>query len=91
MKTKFSKANTLAYPPGKRNLFQTLRETFLFRMQNLLREPHHNMGLISDWNNATVDRVIDIISGSGEQWNRAGNRYRDHASHEKYQVVKIEK
>jgi hypothetical protein len=61
------------------------------KMQNLLRKPHHNMGLISDWNNATVDRVIDIISGSGEQWNRAGNRYRDHASHEKYQVVKIEK
>jgi hypothetical protein len=60
------------------------------KMQNLLREPHHNMGLISDWNNATVDRVIDIISGSGEQWNRAGNRYRDHAAHEKYQVVKIE-
>ena len=60
------------------------------KMQNLLREPHHNMGLISDWNNATVDRVIDIISGSGEQWNRAGNRYRDHTAHEKYQVVKIE-
>jgi hypothetical protein len=48
------------------------------------------MGLISDWNNATVDRIVEIISGSGEQWNRAGNRYRDHAAHEKYQVVKIE-
>jgi len=35
MKTKFSKANTPAYPSGERNLFQTLRETFLFRMQNL--------------------------------------------------------
>jgi len=60
------------------------------KMQNLLREPHHNMGLISDWNNATVDRIVDIITGSGEQWNRAGNRYRDHVAHEKYQVVKIE-
>lgn len=60
------------------------------KMQNLLREPHHNMGLISDWTDGTVDRVIDIIEGRGEQWNRAGNRYRDHASHEKYQVVKIE-
>jgi hypothetical protein len=60
------------------------------KMQLLLREPHHNMGLISDWNNATVDRVVDIISGQGEQWNRAGNRYRDYAAHEKYQVVKIE-
>jgi len=60
------------------------------KMQLLLREPHHNMGLISDWNNGTVDRVIDILQGNGEQWNRAGNRYRDHVAHEKYQVVKIE-
>jgi len=60
------------------------------KMQMLLREPHHNMGLISDWNNGTVDRVIDILQGNGEQWNRAGNRYRDHVAHEKYQVVKIE-
>ena len=61
------------------------------KMQNLLRDPHHNMGLISDWNNSTIDRVIDIMTGQGEQWNRAGNRYRDHVAHEKYQVVKIEK
>jgi hypothetical protein len=61
------------------------------KMQNLLREPHHNMGLISNWNDGTVDRVVDIITGQGEQWNRAGNRYRDHVVHEKYQVVKIEK
>ena len=60
------------------------------KMQNLLREPHHNMGLISDWNNSTIDRVIDIVTGAGEQWNRAGNRYRDHVAHEKYQVVKVE-
>ena len=60
------------------------------KMQNLLREPHHNMGLISDWNNGTINRVIDIITGQGEQWNRAGNRYRDHTAHEKYQVRRIE-
>jgi hypothetical protein len=60
------------------------------KMQNLLREPHHNMGLISDWNNGTIDRVIDIMTGQGEQWNRAGNRYRDHTAHEKYQVRRIE-
>ena len=61
------------------------------KMQNLLREPHHNMGLISDWNNATVDRIVDIITGHGEQWNRAGPRYRDHTAEAKYHVVKIEK
>ena len=60
------------------------------KMQNNLREPHHNMGLISDWNNGTIGRIIDIMTGSGEAWNRSGNRYRDYVSHEKYQVVKIE-
>jgi hypothetical protein len=60
------------------------------KVQNNLRNTHHNMGLISDWNNATVDRIVDIITGTGEQWNRAGNRYRDCVAHEKYKVVKIE-
>jgi len=59
------------------------------KMQNLLRKPHHNMGLISDWNNGTVDRVVDILFGLGEHWNRAGARYRDHVAEAKYHVVKI--
>ena len=61
------------------------------KLNNLLQHPHHNMGLISDWNNSTIDRVVDILEGDGEQWNRSGNRYRDHVPHEKYQVVKVEK
>jgi hypothetical protein len=61
------------------------------KMCNLLQTPHHNMGLISDWNNGTVDRIVDIITGQGHQWDRSGPRYRDHVPHEKYQVVKIEK
>ena len=61
------------------------------KMCNLLQTPHHNMGLISDWNNRTVDRIVDIITGQGHQWDRSGPRYRDHVPHEKYQVVKIEK
>jgi hypothetical protein len=60
------------------------------KMQNLLREPHHNMGLISNWTDGTVDRIVDIMQGKGEQWNRAGNRYRDHVSKAKYHVRKIE-
>ena len=61
------------------------------KMCNLLQTPHHNMGLISDWNNGTVDRIVDIITGQGAQWDRSGPRYRDHVPHEKYQVVKIGK
>jgi hypothetical protein len=61
------------------------------KLNNLLQHPHHNMGLISDWNNSTIDRVVDILEGDGEQWNRSGNRYRDHVPHDKYTVVKVEK
>jgi hypothetical protein len=71
------------------------------KLQNLLGAAHHNMGLISDWNNGTVDRVVDIMQTAGTvaeggmgclatPWNRAGNRYRDHVAHEKYQVLKVE-
>ena len=54
------------------------------KLQTLMQAPHKNLGLISDWNNGTIGRIIDIIEGSGEQWNRAGNRYRDHVAESKY-------
>ena len=60
------------------------------KLTNLLNTPHHNMGLISDWNDGTIDRIVDIMQGNGEQWNRAGNRYRDHVAESKYPVTKIE-
>jgi hypothetical protein len=60
------------------------------KLELLLTEPHHNMGLISDWTNGTVDRIVDILEGKGESWNRAGNRYRDYVSQPKYHVRKIE-
>jgi hypothetical protein len=56
------------------------------KLGNLLQAPHPNMGLISDWTDGTVDRILDIIEGNGEQWNRAGNRYRDHVSQPKYKL-----
>jgi hypothetical protein len=55
------------------------------KLNRLLQDPHPRMGRISDWNDGTVDRVVDIITGEGEQWNRAGNRYRDHVAAAKYQ------
>lgn len=60
------------------------------KLENLLQELHHNSGLISNWNDGTVDRVVDILEGNGEEWNRVGNRYRDHVSQAKYHVRKIE-
>ena len=58
------------------------------KLTNLLREAHHNMGLISDWTDGTIDRVIDIMEGD-DRWLRSGNRYRDHVAGAKYQVAKI--
>ena len=60
------------------------------KLNNLLEQPHHNMGLISDWTDGTVDRIVDIIEGNGEQWQRNGNRYRDHVAVPKFNVNKIE-
>jgi hypothetical protein len=59
-------------------------EDAIRKLMYLLDAPSLNMGTISDWNNGTIDRICDIIEGQGEQWNRAGNRYRDHVAGEKY-------
>ena len=61
------------------------------KLKLLLNEPHHNMGLISDWNNGTVDRIVDIITDNHRaRWDRSGNRYRDHVARAKYPVRKVE-
>ena len=50
-----------------------------------LEAPSENMGNISDWTNGTIDRMIDIMQGDGEEeWLRSGNRYRDHVAEAKY-------
>jgi hypothetical protein len=54
------------------------------KLDPLLVTPHARMGRISDWNDGTVDRIVDIIQGSGEPWNRSGSRYRDHVAGAKY-------
>jgi hypothetical protein len=60
------------------------------KLTPLLQEPHHNMGLISEWTDGTIDRIVDIMQGYGEKWLRTGNRYRDHVADAKYQVRKID-
>jgi len=54
------------------------------KLTGLLDAPHPAQGKISEWNNGTIDRIIDIIEGNGEVWNRSGNRYRDHVAPAKY-------
>lgn len=54
------------------------------KLDMLLNEPHTEIGKISDWTTATIDRYIDIMQGNGEQWARNTNRYRDYVSERKY-------
>ncbi len=60
------------------------------KLELLLNKSHHNQGLISDWTDGTIDRVVDIIEGSGEQWRRDDRRYRDPVSQAKYPVIKVQ-
>jgi hypothetical protein len=80
---------TFANDPNRMYIPWSIDDAY-HKMQNLLREPHHNMGLISDWNNGTIDRIVDIVTGVGEHWNRAGSRYRDYVAEAKYHVTKVE-
>ena len=54
------------------------------KLNILLMRPHANIGKISDWTDGTIDRMIDIMTGNGEQWRRDGRHYRDSVSVSKY-------
>ena len=54
------------------------------KLNILLMRPHENMGKLSDWTDGTIDRMVDIMTGKGEQWRRDGRHYRDRVSESKY-------
>jgi len=54
------------------------------KLMPLLEEPHLNMGKISSWNDGTIDRILDIVTGNGEQWRRDTVDYRQHTRVSKY-------
>lgn len=60
------------------------KDDAMAKLDNLLITQHKDIGKISDWTDATIDRYIDIMQGNGEQWRRDSNRYRDHVSEKKY-------
>lgn len=59
-------------------------EDAMNKLTPLLKQPHKDIGKISDWTSYTIDRYIDIMIGNGEQWRRDDNRYRDHVATRKY-------
>jgi hypothetical protein len=56
----------------------------LSKLSKLLIAPHANMGKISDWNDGTINRTVDILEGKGEQWLRMSTDYRKHTHESKY-------
>jgi hypothetical protein len=54
------------------------------KLRRLLQEPHKNMGKISDYNNGTIDRIVDILQGRGEDMLRMSVDYRKHTRESKY-------
>ena len=54
------------------------------KLKKLLITPSPSMGQISDWTDGTIDRMIDIMTGTGEQWRRDGRHYRTPVSQSKY-------
>ncbi len=59
-------------------------EDAMHKLEKLLMHPHENMGNISDWTNGTVDRICDILEGTGEKWLRMDTDYRKHTRESKY-------
>ena len=56
----------------------------LSKLIPLLQRPHPRQGQISDWTNGTIDRIVDILEGKGEQWRRMDTDYRKHTHESKY-------
>ncbi len=60
------------------------QEDAMAKLELLLSKPSPSMGQISDWTNGTIDRMLDIMTGKGEQWRRDGSNYRTPVSEPKY-------
>ena len=60
------------------------QEDAMAKLELLLSNPSPSMGKISAWTNGTIDRMLDIMTGKGEQWRRDGHNYRTPVSENKY-------
>ncbi len=59
-------------------------EDALNKLDVLLDKPHKDMGAISDYNNGTIDRIVDILEGGGQSMLRMSTDYRKHTRESKY-------
>lgn len=56
----------------------------LDKLEKLLTKPSEQMGKISDYNNGTIDRIIDVLEGKGNSMLRMNVDYRKHTRESKF-------
>ena len=56
----------------------------MVKLYQLLADPHDKIGQISDYNNGTIDRIIDILEGGGDKYLRMSTDYRKYTRESKY-------
>ena len=55
------------------------------RLENMFANPaKYTTGVVSDWQNGTIGRTLDIFEGKGEEWARNKNDYRKYVAKAKY-------
>lgn len=59
-------------------------EDALDKLEKLFKKPHEKMGQISDYNDATIGRIVDILEGKGQLMKRMDVDYRKHTKESKY-------
>ena len=59
-------------------------EDALDKLEKLLVKPSELMGKISDYNDGTIDRIVDILEGKGDTMLRMSTDYRKHSRESKY-------
>ena len=59
-------------------------EDALNKLDTLLEAPHPMMGAISDRNNGTINRIVDILQGHGNSMLRMSTDYRKHTRESKF-------
>ena len=55
------------------------------KLEKMFLNPQsYETGAVSDWQDGTISRTLDIFEGKGEEWARNGNDYRKHVARPKY-------
>lgn len=55
------------------------------KLEKMINTPEQfSTGKVSDWQNGTIDRTIDVLQGNGTQWARNTLDYRKYVSQPKY-------